>query len=411
MGFFKFNEVNLTQKEKILNKGDFCNIVRKCYPKVFGIRKTLQSLKVKRLDNKLLSKDITERCEKDEVFKKGIVEKYLKEYSRSLRPIIDEMETMIRNVSHYREIEDKESLKTDMIFCRLAYGFLPSEYVGFRLEDKNYIQKQDFISDIDTFKFGYSVNDITELQYIVNKADSFKQFAKYFKRDVLIFDRHTKWEDFKNFTTKHKIFVKKKINSAQGKNIELIKFDEISNAEEYFNREKKSGKFLLEEVVIQSEEMSKFNSSSVNTIRCMTMVMKDGSVEVPYCFMRTGRNGSFVDNGGAGGIIIGVDEKTGIVNTDGFDEYKNVYTEHPDTKVKFKGSQIPKWDDMIELCKSIAKDVKDIGFLSWDMAYTPNGWVVIEVNGIGQLIGPQIVMQRGIKSEIDEVVKKMKLVV
>ena len=66
---------------------------------------------------------------------------------------------------------------------------------------------------------------------------------------------------------------------------------------------------------------------------------------------------------------------------------------------------------MLELCKSIAKEVNDIGFLSWDMSYTAKGWVVIEVNGIGQLIGPQIVMQRGIKSEIDELIKRMKLVI
>ncbi|WP_288867980.1 sugar-transfer associated ATP-grasp domain-containing protein [uncultured Parvimonas sp.] len=395
-----------------MNKGDLCNIIRKCYPKAFGIRKMLQRLKIKRLNNQLLSKDIIKKCEEDESFKKSIVDKYLnKERSRSLKPITDEMETMIKNVSHYRDIEDKDSLRTDMIFHRLAYGFLPSEYASFKLEEKTKEEIAEFVSDIDTFKFGYSVNDITELQYIVNKADSYKQFTKYFKRDVLIFDKHTKWDDFKSFVEKHRIFIKKKINSAQGNNIELIKVDEIENIEEYFNKNKNISKFLLEELVIQSEEMAKFNSSSVNTIRCMTMVMKDGSIEVPYCFMRTGRNGSFVDNGGAGGIIIGVDEKTGIINTDGFDEYKNVYTEHPDTKVKFKGSQIPKWNDMLELCKSIAKEVNDIGFLSWDMSYTAKGWVVIEVNGIGQLIGPQIVMQRGIKSEIDELIKRMKLVI
>lgn len=394
-----------------MNKGELCNIVRKCYPKVFGIRKALQRLKIKRLNNKLLSKDIIKKCEEYENFKKITVEKYLKECGSSFKHIIDEMEIMIKKVSDYKDIEDKESLRNDMIFCRLAYGFLPSEYVGFRLEGKSYGEKKEFVSDIDTFKFGYSVNDITKLQYVINKADSFKQFSKYFKRDILIFNRHTKLEDFKNFIDKHKIFVKKKINSAQGNNIELINIENIKNIEEYFNREKNKGKFLLEELVVQSEEMARFNTSSVNTIRCMTMVMKDGTVEVPYCFMRTGRDGSFVDNGGAGGIIIGVDEKTGVVNTDGFDEYKNVYITHPDTKIKFKGSKIPKWKEMLDICKSIAKDVQGMGFLSWDMAYTSKGWVVIEVNGIGQLIGPQIVMQRGIKSEIDELVKRMNLVI
>ena len=66
---------------------------------------------------------------------------------------------------------------------------------------------------------------------------------------------------------------------------------------------------------------------------------------------------------------------------------------------------------MLNICKSIAKDVNGMGFLSWDMSYTDNGWVVIEVNAIGQLIGPQIVMQKGIKSEVDNLLKRMNLVI
>lgn len=392
-----------------MNKAKLCNIIRKYYPKAFGIRKALQRLKIKRLDNKLLSQDVIKKCQEDENFKKSIVEKYIK--NASVKDIIDEMETMLKNVSDYKNIEDKKSLKIDIIFNRLAYGFLPSEYVGFKLKDKSCIEKQTFISDIATFKFGYSVNDITKIQYIIEKSDSYRQFSKYFKRDVLIFDKYTKWKDFKKFIDKHKIFIKKKTNSSQGNNIELVNTENIKNIKEYFNTKKNTDRFLLEELVVQSKEMAKFNASSVNTIRCMTMLMKDGTVEVPYCFMRTGRNGSFVDNGGAGGILIGVDEKTGVLNTDGFDEYGNIYKIHPDSKIQFKGSKIPKWQDMLNICKSIAKDVNGMGFLSWDMSYTDNGWVVIEVNAIGQLIGPQIVMQKGIKSEVDNLLKRMNLVI
>ena len=90
------------------------------------------------------------KCQEDENFKKSIVEKYIK--NASVKDIIDEMETMLKNVSDYKNIEDNKSLKIDIIFNRLAYGFLPSEYVGFKLKDKSCIEKQTFISDIATFK-------------------------------------------------------------------------------------------------------------------------------------------------------------------------------------------------------------------------------------------------------------------
>lgn len=44
-----------------MNKAKLCNIIRKYYPKAFGIRKALQRLKIKRLDNKLLSQDIIKK--------------------------------------------------------------------------------------------------------------------------------------------------------------------------------------------------------------------------------------------------------------------------------------------------------------------------------------------------------------
>ena len=77
----------------------------------------------------------------------------------------------------------------------------------------------------------------------------------------------------------------------------------------------------------------------------------------------------------------------------------------------FKGSQIPKWEELTSLCKEAAVTVKDISYLSWDLAYTEKGWVVIEVNEVGQFIIPQIVMKRGIKRELEKSLNRMKKVI
>ena len=153
--------------------------------------------------------------------------------------------------------------------------------------------------------------------------------------------------------------------------------------------------------------MACFNPTSVNTIRCITLKTNSGVI-VPYCFMRTGRKGSFVDNGGSGGLLIGIDVTTGITNTDAFDEYGEKYDLHPDSRMRFCGFQIPEWDKMISICKTAAEIDKDMGFLSWDMAYSEKGWCVIEVNEIGQFIGPQIVYGKGINEELNRYLLMMK---
>ena len=394
-----------------MDKNRLCYILRSRYPEVLGIRKCLQRGKVRRLYRHLLSEQEIAECEKKPLKKKEIIQPYLTKWEKYLRPTIAEMEDILTNAPSYKDRNDKDNLRTDMMYCRLAYGFIPSEYVGFELEQKPPKERKTFVSDIDTNVFGYSVNDITKIQKVLDKGDGYYQFKKYFCRDAVVIERKKDYHTFLEFIQKHPVFVKKVVFSSMGRGVELVNINLISESyQDYFNRLIKSGKYLLEECVIQHDKMAKFNVSSVNTIRCITFRTKQG-IEVPYCFMRTGRNGSFVDNGGSGGLLIGIEVETGILNTDGFDEYNERYPFHPDSGVVFKGSRIPAWNELLDFCKKAASEVKNLGYLSWDLAYTNNGWVIIEANEVGQLIGPQIVMRRGIKAELTEYFARMHKVV
>ena len=295
---------------------------------------------------------------------------------------------------------DSNTIQTDILFCRLAYGFIPSEYIAFDFVDKKPDERRQFCSDLDTNVFGYTVNNIVEVQKILNKASSANKYQKLLKRDYLIISNKTEFESFHSFVSNHQVFVKKKVFSSMGKGVELIDIKDIANSEaDYFEKLISSGTWLLEERVIQRKEMGCFNESSVNTVRCMTFKTRDGIV-VPYCFMRTGRNGAFVDNGGSGGLLMGIDVTNGVVDTDALDEYGVKYETHPDSGIAFKGFVIPEWGELLAICKNAAEKEKDMGYLSWDMAYCDQGWVVIEVNEVGQFIGPQMVYQKGIKKEL-----------
>lgn len=390
-----------------IDKAKICCILRSKYPKAFGIRRKLQGIKVKRLKRHLLSKEEVEACEAEPVKIKETIKPYLKRWKKYLRPTFQEIDDILENAPLYQKRQDKEQLRTEMLFFRLAYGFLPSEYVGFELEGKTPKEYKGFVSDIDTLVFGYSVNDIARLQKVLDKGYSYLQFGEYFGRDAIIVDSRRDYKKFQEFIKKHPVFVKKKVFSCMGKGVEIVDIRTVKEMEyAYFKKLVASGKFLLEEKVIQHDEMSKFNPSSVNTIRCITLKTNCG-VEMPYCFMRVGRKGSFVDNGGAGGLLVGIDTTIGVLNTDGFSEYNERFIFHPDTEIRFRGSKIPAWSEAIAFAKEAAFKVKDINYLSWDLAYTKKGWVVIEVNEVGQLIGPQIVMKQGIKKELSDYFDRM----
>lgn len=389
------------------NKQRLCNIIRRYYPSTFGIRRLLQRIKVKRLSRHQLSPGLIELCENSPDKIRSVIEPFLKEHKGSLSPIIREMEDILANSPLYKDREDKDILRDDILFCRLAYGFLPSEYVVFELEGKTPAQRREFVSDLDMNIFGYSVNDISVLQTILDKGDSYNRFKNYFKRDAVVIERKNDYHAFCDFIKKHPVFVKKQTISSMGKGVELVDINQVHDLENFFTDLIHTGKYLLEERVTQDAEMAVFNDSSVNTVRCFTLKVKD-KIIVPWAFMRTGMNGSFVDNGGSGGLVIGVNPQTGVVSTPGYNEYNDAFIEHPNSKVKFEGYQIPHWDELVSLCSEAAMGVNKMGYLSWDLALVNGEWVVIEVNEIGQFIGPQMTTKKGIKKELDGYWKQMK---
>ena len=395
-----------------INKSRVCNVVRSKYPKTLGIRKTFQQGKINRLHSHLLSRNQAMKCEKDPAQKHDTVAPYLSKWKRYLRTATNEMEDILKNAALYKDRTDKDALRDDMMFCYLAYGFLPSEYICFELENKSPEERKAFVSDIDTKIFGYSVNDITVMQGIINKGKCYKNYTKFFHREGIVVEGKDDYNDFLSFIKEHPVLVKKVVLSMMGRGIELVDIHKIDvPVKEYFDRLIQTGTYLLEERVIQSEAMSRFNPSSVNTIRCITLRMNNDEVVVPWCFMRTGKGGSFVDNAGSGGLLIGVNPETGDIISNGYDEYNNSYECHPDTGIRFLGERISRWDEMLAFCKAAAMEFENVSYLSWDMALTDSGWDVIEINEIGQFIGPQTAMKKGIKKELKEYFRRMKKVV
>ena len=62
------------------------------------------------------------------------------------------------------------------------------------------------------------------------------------------------------------------------------------------------------------------------------------------------------------------------------DKKKNLYETHPQTGAKIKGFKFPDWDKAIAMCKEAAKVVPQMGYIGWDVCFTPDGPVFVEGN-------------------------------
>jgi len=349
-------------------------------------------------------KDII-RAENNWAEKEDVVNLYMKKWPRFAKEINEEIEKILAVVPIYSTRADKERLRVDMRFCRFAYGFKPDEFLCFKMEKKAMPERREYISDIERYRFSSAVNSWLDVDVFMDKYATYKTFKPYYMREAISISKPTHFSRFLEFVNKHPVFVKKRVDRWGGESVDMVNMTECGKTErECFHEIIGEGKCILEELVLQSETMAALNASSVNTVRCVTYNTKKGIV-IPNDFIRTGHDGVFVDNGGRGGIIIGIDFETGRLATEGVTMRGEVFTAHPDTGIRFKGYQLPEWQQMLDLCMEMSAKVPSVKYISWDMAHTKKGWVVVEGNYAGRFIGQQAAFGRGMKSDIHEVMR------
>jgi hypothetical protein len=143
---------------------------------------------------------------------------------------------------------------------------------------------------------------------------------------------------------------------------------------------------IIQEVIEQNSEIAKISSTSVNTIRVVTLYTRSDEVIVISANMRFGVGKSYVDNVSAGGIHVGVDYATGTLKKLAYDKHGNRLTEHPTTGVKFEGYKIPHWNEVKQMALNVQKSFPFYKLLGLDVALTDEGPVLIEINPNADLV-------------------------
>lgn len=136
---------------------------------------------------------------------------------------------------------------------------------------------------------------------------------------------------------------------------------------------------IVQRYIKQHQELDNF-CSSINTIRTETMLTKDNEVIVLGSFIRFGVKDTFLDNQKLGGLSIGVNLETGAIFDSAMNGIGELFYEHPDSGVSFKGFVIPYWDEVLALSEKVQRNFPYFKMLGPDIAITPDGPVIIEIN-------------------------------
>ncbi|MBN1195550.1 MAG: hypothetical protein JXA08_09445 [Methanomicrobiaceae archaeon] len=148
---------------------------------------------------------------------------------------------------------------------------------------------------------------------------------------------------------------------------------------DFFRGPANNGNYLIQAGVIQHPELAAIHPESVNTYRVVTC-LGDEKPRIICAMLRMGRGGSVIDNASQGGIVVPVDDCTGIFGPAARSFRYESFPEHPDTGYAFAGRSAPHWDAVLDCALRAAGKLRQCTFIGWDIAVGSDGPLVLEAN-------------------------------
>lgn len=308
-------------------------------------------------------------------------------------------ENIISNHTSGQDIKNIKLIVKDMVYCLHRFGISFQDYCIYDFAhnfDINY--RNSFVADKLRYYYCDMLNSAEAYDVMTDKYACYLKYGKFFKRDVIGCFSSEDEQIFKDFLVKHRSVIFKPLNEHSGHGIEILKNSEIV-ASDFFEKKIELGPFVLEELINQGAEVARMHPQSVNSCRVLTFT-NGQDVEVIGTTWRVGAGSAFKDNAGSGGLYAYINPKTGIVETDAIN-YRGVHFQcHPDTQICFEGFKMPQWEEAISTVKQMAMIIKDSTLIAWDIAYSTNGWVMVEANENGDWSIIQSNKKKGMKNEL-----------
>lgn len=298
----------------------------------------------------------------------------------SFKYVIDRLKKIKRMMENLVEEDlnffQKIIIYVDLGFCIFLYGSGVNDYFQYKFYERRHNSRKNFIVHRKRMNIIKKFNNPKDQEVFNTKSEFNEKYSEFIGRDWLLLQKST-FKDFKSFTDLHPRFIAKVVDGSHGKGIKLLDLnDRLKSLEEMYDELKKDN-VIIEELIDQHEELAKFNPSSVNTLRVVTLLDKNDNVRVITANLRVGNGERFADNFHHNGIASLLDVGTGLVITSGIDMNLKRYYVHPYTGQQIIGFQIPYWNRVVKVCKEVARVTPSVGYVGWDVAIDKNGEIIV----------------------------------
>ena len=133
------------------------------------------------------------------------------------------------------------------------------------------------------------------------------------------------------------------------------------------------------------------------TVRVCLLLTRDGP-KIPFTVLKLPGKGNTSDHfWRKGNLACDIEPRTGVILRARTKDALGTtdYADHPDTGARLIGEALPRWDDVLDLSRACSQVFAPVRYQSMDVAMTPNGPMLIEINTGGGFDLPQLASGRG----------------
>lgn len=280
---------------------------------------------------------------------------------------------------HKKTGKKRIALFSDVVKCGLKYGCGYRDYELNEWWTLNSEQRKTYVTRGINNQIVAKLNDPEYYHLLDNKAEFLENFNRFVKRKWINTETCTE-EEFRKFLDGLDTVVIKPMAESCGRGVEKLSVGDFESPNALLEHIRSAGSTLCEECIVQNAAISALYPHSVNTLRIVTVIGRDGKPHIVYAFIRIGNGGRVVDNINAGGMAAPIDLDSGIIKAVAFDKNSVYYEKHPETGADIVGAQIPMWNRAKDMVLEAAALVPQIGYVGWDVAVGANDVMLVEAN-------------------------------
>lgn len=280
---------------------------------------------------------------------------------------------------HRKTSRSRWSIFQDMRRCAVKYGAGYMDYDLFEMYNLTGEQRETYLTRGRNNDLVKRYNDPAYMDIFADKSVFNARFGQFLHRDWVHVTGDNR-EEVLDFLRRHPVFMSKPARGSCGWGIEKLDTADYPSLDALYGYLAEKAPLLeLEEVIVQHPAVAAIYPGAINTVRMVTIRGKSGRVYLVTAMFRIG-NGKYVDNFNSGGMVAPMDPESGTVIDRALDKQKNLYDNHPATGTPIKGFAFPDWDKARKLVEMAAQVVPELGYVGWDVCFTPDGPCLVEGN-------------------------------